>query len=1029
MGIRKPRRWAQGAGTRLEDNDDQPPNTRRKPRVRAFFAVLSLWLAVAQPALAQGDALSIAQFRHSAWKSNNTVPSSINHIIQSSDGYLWIASVDGLSRFDGVAFETFSPATDDPTASYSAAAVLQTRAGEIWVGRFFGGGVSILRDGHFVSAGMPNPSRSVLELAQDLDDAIWVANARPSKALSRFANGRWEELGPEWGMPDGWVFAMMVARDGSLWLSTMDNVAVLRRGARRFEVTNAIVKGGGDLAEDSHGHIWLSDQLGVRRLPDYPSGQTETRGLPNYPDPNLRRRTRIAFARDGSLWGASTGGLFRIATPDAHGVKTTFGVKDGLTDDGMVAVFSDREGTIWTGGERGLNAFVTPSVVEETAIPGGATEYSIAEDGRGSVYVSDGLSLYLIRPHQSPAVIRHGLSGDVSLCASDGAVWLVQGQKVERIKDGRTVQSLVMPHPVGASLCGESADGKLWISGNDHKLAVHDGAGWREDQRLADDLDRIIFSDRRGRPIIASGSSLTQIEGEKTTSWSPDQLQLGRLTFAHDGATGLIAIGSAGLARLGEGRIDRITTRRHPWLRYVRQMIETPDGEIWLFSYSGIIRLSVADLDRAFAHPDQPIRYRLFDELDGLVSGADRFEGVRTARGGDGRLWFLGRSSVMRVTPGELTTNTLPPPILIRSVLAGGRAMSPVDPVRLVAGMKALQIDYAALSLRVPSRVRFRYRLAGVDDAWVEAGTRRTAFYNNLPPGQYRFTVTGANDDGIWNTTGASLDITVPPTFWQSRWFLSLCLLAFMAATWLLYRARLGAVTARLRSHMNERIAERERIARELHDTLIQGVQGLILRFQLITEDLPRDQPQRAALENALDDADEVLGQARDRVLDLRVAERTEDFEAALSKLAQGQDRGGGPPVSVFFDGPPRALDEIASDEVLRIVGEALANARAHAQAGHIEIRVQFAARRLTVSVVDDGQGVAQDILRDGGRPGHFGLAGMRERARAVHGRLVLDSQAGAGTRVILTIPARAAYAPRPWSSWRELLARRRSNG
>jgi len=998
----------------------------RGSRAALALALLAAFLFAPTAAPAQSDALSIAQFRHTAWRGAASAPGRINDITQTRDGYLWISGSDGLARFDGVTFDTFSPASDDPTVFYGVAQMLETRTGELWVGRFQGEGVSIFRDGRFASTGMPDPSRQITELLQDQDGVIWAVNARATNSLSRFVSGRWETLEESWGAPDGWIMSVVAARDGVLWVATLDKLFFLRRGARRFELSNARVGVGAGLAEDAAGHIWISDQEGTRRLPDYAAGQTSARGLPSYPAPGRRLRTKIVFAPDGSLWGATgSAGLFRITHPDGAGVMTTYGVKDGLTDDQAASVFVDREGTVWTGGDRGLNAFVAPSIVKEAAIPVGADEYFVAEDGRGLVYVSDSAGLFVIRPYKPPVRIREGLTRDIVLCGGEGVVFLLHDGVVDEIRDGRTVRSFAMDKRRTLFRCAVGAGGTLWVSSNDHKLAMHDGAGWHDRRALTSGVDEQFAIDRQGRPIVISGfSSLTRIEGGKTTTWSGAQLRLGRLTFVNDGAAGLVVGGAAGLARLSPGRIEHIDLRRHPWLRNVRYMLETPDGEVWLFTFSSIVRLSAADLNRAFAHPDDPIPHRVFDELDGLTSGSARYDGVRTARGGDGRLWFLGTASVMRITPGGLMRNDAPPPILIRAATAGGRALPATGAVTLPVGVSRLQIDYVALSLRTPGRVRFRYRLTGIDESWVEAGSRRTAFYNNLPPGQYRFTVMAANDDGVWNTTGASLDVTVPPTFWQSRLFLVLCLLVFAAMIWGLYRVRLRAVTARIRTRMNERIAERERIARELHDTLLQGVQGLILRFQLIVEDLPREQPQRAPLERALDAADEALGQARDRVLDLRAADRAEDLEAALSKLTQARGGEGGPPVGVFVEGAPRALDEIAADEVLAIVGEAVANARAHAGAGCIEVRVAFGSRRLTVAVVDDGRGMAPDILREGGRHRHFGLAGMRERARTLSGRLAIESPPGGGTRIVVTIPARTAYSPRPWPSWREPLSR-----
>lgn len=1002
-------------------------------RVRAWLLAVLLVLATAAHASVPDDELSISQFRHTAWKSDGVVPGHLNQILQSKDGYLWIASVDGLSRFDGVTFETFSPADRDPTAPYSVGAVMESRAGEIWVGLAGEDAVAILRNGRFVSVRMPNPAQAVVALAEDLDGAIWVANARPTNGLSRLVNGRWDEPGAALGMPDGWIFSVLVTRDGTLWFSTMDKVVFLRRGGRRFEVADDRVQGGGALAEDRAGHVWLSDRVGTRRLPDPSAGQAGARGLPDYPAAVPMRRTRIAFGQDGSLWGASgSSGVFRIAHPEAGGVVTHFAERDGLTDDQPNAVFSDREGTVWVGGVRGLNAFVRPSLIEDAVIPTGANAYAVAEDGRGSVYIGENGVLFMIRPGYPPRAIRRGLLDGFGLCASrNGGVWVIQQAVAEELMDGRMVRSIAMDRHDGVHQCAEDATGRLWVDLIDGGLMAHDGSGWRDEgARVANGFVDGLSVDRQGRLLIGNAYlSLMRIDGNRTTSWTAEQLGLSQLTFVHDGALGLIVAGTGGFARLRDRRIERLTTRAHPWLRKTRWMLETPDGEVWLFTYANIIRMRAADLDRAFAHPDEPIPHRTFDALDGLTSGADRINGARAARGGDGRLWFLGIGGVMWIDPHALSANPLAPPVVIRSVKTGDHRMNVAETITLPVGASALQIDYTALSLRTPSRVRFRYRLVGVDEAWIDAGARRSAYYNSLPPGKYRFEVTAANDDGVWNTTGAAMAITIPPMFWQTSWFMALCIAAAAVASWFLYRVRLHAVTARIRSGLGERLAERERIARELHDTLLQGVQGLILRFQLIAEELPKTQPQRASMEAALDTADEVLGQARDRVQDLRMTDlEGGDLEAALAKIARADGADGWPPIGVFVDGEARPLERIAGDELIQIISEALSNARRHARAACIEIRVRFGSRHLSVSVIDDGEGMAPDVLQEG-RPGHFGLTGMRERARRIQARIRLESTQGQGTRVLIVTPGRVAYALKPRRPWVAGVLRRFAGG
>ncbi|MCE3288894.1 MAG: hypothetical protein K0R83_906, partial [Caulobacter sp.] len=681
------------------------------------------------------------------------------------------------------------------------------------------------------------------------------------------------------------------------------------------------------------------------------------------------------------------------------------------TDDQADSAFVDREGTAWIGGTRGLNAFVRPSLIDDEVLPRGALGYAIVEDGRGSVYIVADGELYLVRPGQPPVLLRGGMTETLGVCASRrGGVWLVQGTTAEELIDGRTGRVLRLDRDHGQYGCAEDTADRLWIAAGDATLRIHDGREWRDESaRLEGHYSAALGLDRQGRVIAADANlGLRRFDPDRTTVWKPGTLGIGQVIFARDTPGGLIVGGAGGFARMKDGRIERLMTARHPWMRKTRWMLETPEGEVWLFTYSGIVRMTAADWDAAFRRPDAPIPHRLFDALDGLTSGSDRLFGARAARGGDGRLWFLGVGGVMRLHPRNLSSNPLEPPVLIRGVKAGGRAVAVVDTIRLPAGATNLQIDYTALSLRTPTRVRFRYRLIGIDESWVEAGARRSAFYNSLKPGRYRFEVIAANDEGVWSTTGAATSISIAPMFWQTGWFTALCLLAAGVGSWFLYRLRLRVVAGRIRAGLGQRLAERERIARELHDTLLQGVQGLILRFQLIAEELPRNRPQRRAMEAALDEADTVLGEARDRVQDLRMTDlEAGDLDAALGQLAQSE--AGPPPVGVFVEGEARPLERIAFDELFQIVREALVNARRHAGATCIEIRVRYAPGWLTVAVADDGMGVAPEVLK-AGRAGHFGLTGMRERARRISARLRIESGPGAGTRVEIGLPGRLAY-------------------
>jgi signal transduction histidine kinase len=326
-----------------------------------------------------------------------------------------------------------------------------------------------------------------------------------------------------------------------------------------------------------------------------------------------------------------------------------------------------------------------------------------------------------------------------------------------------------------------------------------------------------------------------------------------------------------------------------------------------------------------------------------------------------------------------------------------------------------MEIDYAALSFVNPQKVRFRYRLEGRDTAWQEAGVRRQAFYTDLPPGSYRFRVIACNNDGIWNETGAQLAFTIPPAFTQSIWFKVICLLGFIGFVYSAYRFRIRQVTLQLRGRMYERLAERERIARDLHDTFFQGIQGLLLRFHTATSQLSKEEPVRRIFEETLKQSDQVMLEGRELVLDLRAtASEQKDLPKAFSDFGEGMRKGSSCDFKVVVNGAIRSLHPVVFDELFKISKEALGNAFRHSNAHSIEVELNYERSELRIRIRDDGTGIDSEILRQGHREGHFGLPGMRERAQRVGAHLDVWSGSGAGTEVELRIAARIAYASEP---------------
>jgi signal transduction histidine kinase len=483
---------------------------------------------------------------------------------------------------------------------------------------------------------------------------------------------------------------------------------------------------------------------------------------------------------------------------------------------------------------------------------------------------------------------------------------------------------------------------------------------------------------------------------------------------------GLIVSGNLGLARFDGQAFQVIPGPRAPPLSNAMSITETP-ADIWFVSGRGVARVARRELLNAFANPTAPLRTQVFDAQDGF-SGAGGVDNRGAARGPDGRVWFIASNGVSWIDPKRLYRNLLPPAVIIRSLAANGRVYAAPANLRLAEGTSKLQIDYTATSLQVPERVRFRYRLDRVDKDWVDAGGRRQAFYTNLGPGTYRFQVIASNNDGVWNTTGAALGFRIAPTWWQTWVFKALVVLAFGAVLWMLYRLRLREVSVRLHARLQERLDERERIARELHDTLLQGVQGLTLKLQSFAEQMPAGLPARKLMEQALDRADELLAEGRDRVRNLRAAQASDVLSDVLAAAADRLRLDPAIEIEVQVQGVRRPLHPVVFDEIVAIANEALFNAFTHAHAEHVAVEVRYEPNQLVVRVQDDGVGIERQVL-ERGREGHFGLTGMRERAAKIRGQLSIRSSPGAGADVAIAVPAGLAYS-RPGRRWHRFTLR-----
>jgi signal transduction histidine kinase/ligand-binding sensor domain-containing protein len=992
-------------------------------------ALLAVLLLASSPALALDAPLSIFQLKHTRWTADEGAPSAVLALAQDRDGFLWVGGADGVYRFDGVTFEKIaSPEAD--AEGWRVSALLASTDGTIWIG-YNGGHLAMYRNGVWREVPMPADGAFVMNLLQTRDGAIWSVLGRRRDPVLRYAGKRWEQISTGWGSEPGFLIDARVAHDGSLWVTTLSELWVLHPRSRDFEAITAVT-GHAAISEDPLGAIWISDDRGSR--PVFPAARQSTQTAA-YPTPGSRRNLRALFDRNGDLWGTNPSGVFRVGgaenpgghvPADATRRVEQYSAAAGLTSNKTYPIIEDREGDIWVGSSRGLDMFRAAPVVAEpslTSLP--MFGLFLFGASNGDVYVGTADAVYRISPGGNPEPLIEHLSETSAICeGSKGTIWIFLKDRFLELRGGVPIAHPLPP--IGENEiqnCSVDDHDVLWANAQSLGLFRWESGGWiRQGVKNSTSTADLLTTDRDGHLMLFLRSGdLVRVDQalrpSKTlfTMRAPDN-------SLYQGVHDFYVGGIFGLARMHKG-VQVLWAKRFSWLRDVSAMVETPLGQTWMATRAGIVEVDTAALERAFADPGfqpHPTILSMTDGLPGLIPRAnERTGGV--ALGGDGRVWISTGEGAVWIDPRRLVRNPLPPPVVIRALVATGVRYQGLARLSLPAGTSNVAIEYSGLNLSIPERVGFRYKLDGVDNDWIDAGKRRQAFYTQLGPGTYRFRVIASNDGGPWNRTAATVTFAIAPTFVQSVCFKILVALVLACLIWLGYVLRVRQVTARLQSRFDIRIAERERIARELHDTLLQGCQGLLLQFQSVANRIPAGGELRTVIDGALNRADAVLAEGRARVRELRSIPSTADLTQSLSEAASVIISGATPCFHLTVVGEQRVLNVLVGDEVLRIFEEAVQNVVTHAKAKNIDALLAYGRRSLRLSVRDDGAGMAKSNVSNGDGIGHFGIVGMRERAERISGRLEIASREGEGTEVAVLVPAHIAYKRRllwPFGRW-----------
>ncbi|WP_170976662.1 sensor histidine kinase [Massilia sp. HP4] len=976
---------------------------------------------------AGAQAMTPDRLDHRRWLASDGGPGQVGAIVQAADGYLWLGTNDSLVRFDGMRFRPHSP---DARGAPLIVSSLLAQGDALWVGLRSGGVAQVRAGMPLVREAAPGaPAGVVFGLAQDRRQALWAA---ADDGLARRADGAWRRVGPGDGFGDGGARAVFVDRDGVLWAAGERRLYYLRHGERRFLDAGLAVDGVGQIAQAPDGAIWLTERHSGKVHRVVLGGQGVARDTARLDAP----ATGLVFDAAGELWlGTRGNGLLRVARPDglaALAGAASLTARQGLSSDFVWKLHADREGNLWVGTNTGLDRF-RPRLLAPAPFPAGALNVALAAADDGSLWAGPGSGAAL-RLHAGRArALAMPAPVNSAMRDADGGIWMAGPAGIWRSRGEQLAFFAGLPPGAGAQApvraMARDLEGGLWVSIDKSGLFRHAAGRW---ERMAAGSAR----DSQRMPVSALAASdgwlwfgyrdglLEARRGGATRRWTQaDGLEVGHVTaLAHHAGRTWIG-GQHGLAYLEAGRLRRLALPDDGVFDNIYAIVAVPrpsgpDADLWLHTRAGIFQLGAAELRRALASPGHRVGYRSFDALGGLANDPHQVLPLPTAvRGGDGRLWFSTSGGVVSLDPARLPPPEPGPVAEIETVSVDGARVSLAAPLSLRPETQRIAIDYTAPSLAAPERLGFRYRLDGFDNEWIDAGRARQAIYTGLAPGAYRFRVIALNKDGVAGAREAGFAFRVEQAFYRHPLFLSGVGLLLLAALWLSYRATARRAAERVRDRLQERHRERERIARELHDTLLQGVQGLVLRFQAAADMLPADAPARAHMEQALLRADGVLVEGRDRVRELRggphdTRELHEALAAAGEELASQWDCG----FAFATSGSARRLQPVILDEVYRIGLEALRNAFAHARAAQVRVDLAYRRAAFVLTVSDDGCGIDPAWLNECGRPDHWGLRGMRERAERIGARLEIggaDRAGAGGTRVVLTLPGRMAYRRR----------------
>lgn len=1003
-------------------------NTFRDRTIRGHW--LRLWvlawcagICLLRPACALDPNRAISQYIHDTWDTDKGfIGGQVYAISESDDGYLWIGTEQGLVRYDGFNFTLIRQPIPDEPPTGAVRGLVSDAEGNMWI-RIDGPRLLRYRDGRFEDAYTRFGLTVLGFTAMSSDDNGGILFAGLATPTLRYSNGAFKPVGaPE--VP-GTAISLTTTRDQTVWIGTRDFGLFRVDGGQvvsetRYHLSDRKVNA---LLGAYNGGLWIGTDSGLFNLGL--DGQVSV-ALPSF----VHQPQILAMIKDaqGNVWVGTDRGLIRITNAGAVSLDQV----SSSPENDVTAIYADRYGDLWFGGSHGIERFrdgVFTGYSTQQGLPAGASGPVYADsDGRTWFAPASG-GLYWLKDGRVGRITVAGLAHDViySISGSNGEVWLgrQRGGLTVLTPDGDSFAARTYTHSNGLAQDSvysvhRSRDGTVWagtVSAGVSRLKGGTFTNYSVSNGLASNSINAIAEGNDGTMWFATPGGLESFaDGHWINHTVQDGLPSSDVKAIFEDSNQVLWIATSnGLAFLSSGHIGvphvLPEALREPIYGITQDRLEF----LWFATSDHVVRVN---RDRLFAGSFDDSDVQTYGTTDGLpgTPGTNRDRSI--ANDSVGRIWVSLTRGLAVVDPQRSLSNAEPILARITSMSADGIAANLEGLPKIAADTQSITFDYAGTSLSNPDRVRFRYKLEGSDQGWSEPVWLRQVVYRHLSPGSYRFVVIASNGEGLWNSPQTGLSFIVEPEFWQTWWFRVLCVATCALIILALYRLRVYRLTRILNLGFQERLAERTRIAQDLHDTLLQSFQGLILRFQTVDDMLPsRPSAAKSVLEGALERADQALSEGRDAIQNLRSSmPSNQDLAQAMTEIMSelkeetSRDNEEDLTFSVLVEGEPRAIHPVLNEDICRIAREALRNAFTHAQAHRIETEITYCAPYLRLRFRDDGNGIEPEVLDRGGRDRHWGLIGMEERAKSMHAQFNVWSKSGAGTEVELTVPGHIAY-------------------